>query len=132
MSGLPIMVDRKHMSLIELGNGVIFFTANEPFSYRSAKELVDDGSLIQKILGIPIKRSLRTNRYESAAELMKVLIDDTGPLLAWCLALDSECLQSIKNGVSEITNHLVSNSDIQTIDRAVEEFVCQNLKLAKG
>ena len=37
VSGLPLMVNRKHMSLIVLGNGIIFSTANEFFSHHAAR-----------------------------------------------------------------------------------------------
>ena len=100
--------------------------------YRSSKELSNDGELIRRFLGIPIKRSLKSHCYESSADLMNVLVKDTKPLLAWCLVLNKRCFQSIKSGVAEISGYLVSDSDTQTIDRATVEFVCQKLRLSSG
>ena len=132
VSGLPLMVNRKHMSLIELGNGIIFSTSNKPFSHHAAKKLRDDGGFIRRFLGIPIKRSSKTHHYESSADLINVLVEDTGFLLSWVLALNKDCLPSIKQGVPDISNYLVSESETQTVNRATIEFVCQNLRLCSS
>ena len=69
------------------------------------------GWLIRRFLGIPNKRSSKINHYESSADLINVLVEDTE--LAWVLALNKDCLQSIKQGVREISNHLVSESQMR-------------------
>ena len=100
--------------------------------YRSSKKLSNDGGLVRGLLEIPIKCSLKKHCYESSADLINVLVEDVRPLLAWCLALNKGCFQSIKNGAAEISGYLVSDSDNQTIDRATVEFVCQKLRLSSG
>ena len=100
--------------------------------HDAARKLSDDAGLIRRFLGIPIKRLSKTHHYESSVDLINVLVEDTGPLLAWVLALKKDCLQSIKQEVPEISNYLVSESETQTVDRATMKFVCQNLRLCSN